>query len=84
VLHPGSGSGGLQPVPSALSPLLAHAQTLASSPPPHLPASLLPAILALGAVSQGCATGLAPYLPEMAAMLLPALTDARPMVRCIR
>lgn len=42
------------------------------------------AILALGAVSQGCATGLAPFLPEMVAMLLPVLKDPRPMVRCIR
>ncbi|PRW61530.1 transportin-1-like isoform X1 [Chlorella sorokiniana] len=41
------------------------------------------AILALGAVSQGCATGLAPFLPEMVAMLLPVLKDPRPMVRCI-
>ncbi|EFN51057.1 hypothetical protein CHLNCDRAFT_59360 [Chlorella variabilis] len=41
------------------------------------------AILALGAISNGCATGLAPYLPEMVAMLLPTLKDARPMVRCI-
>lgn len=41
------------------------------------------AILALGAISNGCATGLAPYLPDMVAMLLPMLKDARPMVRCI-
>lgn len=34
-------------------------------------------------MSQGCATGLAPYLPEMTAMLTPTLGDARPMVRCI-
>ena len=49
-------------------------------PPPVLGA----AILALGAVSNGCATGLAPFLPEMVAMLLPTLKDPRPMVRCIR
>lgn len=41
------------------------------------------AILALGAVSNGCATGLAPHLPGMVAMLAPTLGDARPMVRCI-
>lgn len=41
------------------------------------------AILALGAISNGCATGLAPYMPDMVAMLLPTLKDARPMVRCI-
>ena len=51
--------------------------------PPTLPL-LLAAILALGAVSQGCATGLAPFLPEMVAMLLPTRQDPRPMVRCIR
>ena len=49
-----------------------------------LPHCRFPAILALGAISNGCATGLAPYLPEMVAMLLPTLKDARPMVRCIR
>ncbi|KAI3424477.1 hypothetical protein D9Q98_010027 [Chlorella vulgaris] len=41
------------------------------------------AILALGAISNGCATGLAPYLPEVVVMLLPSLKDARPMVRSI-
>ena len=51
--------------------------------PPHY-SCVSAAILALGAVSQGCATGLAPYLPEMVAMLLPTLKDPRPMVRCIR
>jgi transportin-1 len=49
-----------------------------------VPAVLRAAILALGAVSNGCATGLAPFLPEMVAMLLPTLKDPRPMVRCIR
>ena len=54
-------------------------------PSPVPAASPLPAaLLALGAVSQGCATGLAPYLPDLVGMLLPTLGDARPMVRCIR
>ena len=57
-----------------------HAPPLPPIRPPPCPA----AILALGAVSQGCATGLAPYLPELAAMLTPTLADPRPMVRCIR
>lgn len=42
------------------------------------------AILALGAISEGCATGLTPFLPSMVQMLLPCLRDPRPMVRCIR
>ncbi|GAB4816534.1 hypothetical protein N2152v2_003580 [Parachlorella kessleri] len=41
------------------------------------------AILALGAVSEGCATGLTPFLPDMVALLLPTLQDPRPLVRCI-
>eukprot|EP00887_Chlorella_sp_A99_P008169 scaffold12.g8169.t1 len=41
------------------------------------------AILALGAISEGCATGLTPFLPGMVALLLPTLRDPRPMVRCI-
>ncbi len=41
------------------------------------------AILALGAVSHGCAGGLQPHLAAMVAMLLPALGDGRPMVRII-
>ncbi len=41
------------------------------------------AILALGAVSHGCHAGLQPYLEGMIHMLLPALQDARPMVRII-
>jgi transportin-1 len=41
------------------------------------------AILALGAVSEGCATGLAAHLPAMVGMLVPRLTDPRPMVRVI-
>lgn len=40
--------------------------------------------MALGAVSEGCATGLTPFLPDMVAMLLPTLGDPRPLVRCIR
>ena len=41
------------------------------------------AILALGAISEGCAKGLLPYLAEMLGMLLPKLGDARPLVRSI-
>ncbi|EFJ40829.1 hypothetical protein VOLCADRAFT_107966 [Volvox carteri f. nagariensis] len=41
------------------------------------------AILALGAVCHGCHAGLQPYLEGMIHMLLPALQDARPMVRII-
>mgnify|MGYP001806837538 CR=1 FL=1 len=41
------------------------------------------AILALGAISHGCHQGLQPYLEGMVTMLLPALQDARPMVRII-
>ncbi|WIA22073.1 hypothetical protein OEZ85_004416 [Tetradesmus obliquus] len=41
------------------------------------------AILALGAVSEGCHMGLAPYLTDMVKMLLPVLQDPRPMVRII-
>jgi transportin-1 len=41
------------------------------------------AILALGAISQGCATGLLPHLPGMLQMLLPGLKDPRPLVRSI-
>jgi len=41
------------------------------------------AILALGAVSDGCAGGLAQHLPGIVAALLPGLQDPRPMVRCI-
>ncbi|KAF6260222.1 ARM repeat-containing protein [Scenedesmus sp. NREL 46B-D3] len=41
------------------------------------------AILALGAVSEGCHMGLAPYLNDMVKMLLPVLQDPRPMVRII-
>ena len=40
-------------------------------------------ILALGAISDGCATGLLPFLEGMLAMLLPRLADARPLVRSI-
>ncbi|GLI64504.1 hypothetical protein VaNZ11_007770 [Volvox africanus] len=41
------------------------------------------AILALGAVAHGCHAGLQPFLEGMVHMLLPALRDARPMVRVI-
>ncbi|MEW5299688.1 MAG: hypothetical protein WDW36_002678 [Sanguina aurantia] len=41
------------------------------------------AILALGAVSEGCHTGLLPFLDGMVAMLLPAVADPRPLVRII-
>jgi transportin-1 len=41
------------------------------------------AILALGAVSDGCSGGLAQHLPGIVAALLPGLQDPRPMVRCI-
>ena len=41
------------------------------------------AILALGAISQGCTAGLAQQLPALVAMLLPATSSPRPMVRCI-
>ena len=41
------------------------------------------AILALGAISEGCAKGLLPFLAEMLGMLLPKLGDARPLVRSI-
>jgi transportin-1 len=41
------------------------------------------AILALGAVSEGCHQGLLPYLGSMVALLLPTMADPRPMVRII-
>ncbi len=41
------------------------------------------AILALGAISEGCAKGLLPYLADMLGMLLPKLGDPRPLVRSI-
>ncbi|KAG1677077.1 hypothetical protein FOA52_001247 [Chlamydomonas sp. UWO 241] len=41
------------------------------------------AILALGAVAEGCHTGLMPYLEGMVSMLLPKTSDPRPMVRII-
>lgn len=39
------------------------------------------AILALGAVAEGCSSGLLPYLPTLITFLLPMLDDARPLVR---
>lgn len=41
------------------------------------------AILALGAISEGCHRGLMPYLGELVSMLAPQLQDARPVVRSI-
>ena len=41
------------------------------------------AILALGAISEGCAQGLLPFLADMINMLLPKLDDPRPLVRSI-
>ena len=41
------------------------------------------AILALGAVADGCEQGLLPYLSDMIAMMLPKMVDPRPMVRII-
>jgi len=41
------------------------------------------AILALGAVAEGCHTGLLPYLGNMVSLLLPRMADPRPMVRII-
>lgn len=41
------------------------------------------AILALGAVSEGCAGGLAAHVPGIIGAVLPGLLDPRPMVRCI-
>lgn len=41
------------------------------------------AILALGAISEGCAEGLQPYIPSMVEMLLPKVSDPRPLVRSI-
>ena len=40
-------------------------------------------ILALGAISEGCASGLLHYLAEMVSALLPLLADTRPLVRSI-
>ena len=39
------------------------------------------AILAIGAVSEGCTTGLTPFLPQLIDFLVPSLDDPRPMVR---
>ena len=41
------------------------------------------AILALGAVAEGCSGGLAQYVPQLIGFLVPSLDDARPMVRSI-
>ena len=39
------------------------------------------AILAVGAVSEGCDAGLTPFLPQLIAFLVPSLDDPRPMLR---
>ena len=39
------------------------------------------AILALGAIAEGCTTGLLPYLPQLIGFLMPMLDDSRPLVR---
>ena len=39
------------------------------------------AVLALGAIAEGCTTGLLPYLPQLIGFLMPMLDDARPLVR---
>jgi len=39
------------------------------------------AILALGAVAEGCTNGLAQYLPQLCGFLYPMLDDSRPLVR---
>lgn len=41
------------------------------------------AILALGAVSNGCHTGLREHVEAIVAAVVPALSDSRPMLRCI-
>jgi hypothetical protein len=41
------------------------------------------AILALGAISEGCAAGMQPYIGSMVEMLLPKVSDHRPLVRSI-
>lgn len=41
------------------------------------------AILALGAIAEGCVMGLIPYLPQLVSMLLPRLEDPRPLVRLV-
>lgn len=41
------------------------------------------AILALGAISEGCVSGLLGHLTEMIGVLLPKLLDTRPLVRSI-
>ena len=76
------------PIALQSSPKVAYARNTSSSPTCF---SLQEAdwraresgILALGAISDGCATGLLPFLEGMLAMLLPRLADARPLVRSI-
>jgi transportin-1 len=40
-------------------------------------------ILALGAISEGCRSGMEKYLPELIPYLLTVLNDPKPLVRCI-
>ena len=39
------------------------------------------AVLALGAISEGCHRGLVPFMGPMVTMLTPKLSDERPLVR---
>jgi hypothetical protein len=41
------------------------------------------AVLAIGAVAEGCMEGLAPYLPQLLPHLLTLLSDSRPLIRSI-
>ncbi|KAI9127995.1 hypothetical protein K1719_000988 [Acacia pycnantha] len=41
------------------------------------------AVLALGAIGEGCINGLYPYLPEIVAFLIPLLDDKFPLIRSI-
>ncbi|XP_042508481.1 transportin-1-like isoform X2 [Macadamia integrifolia] len=41
------------------------------------------AVLALGAIAEGCINGLYPHLPEMVAFLIPLLDDKFPLIRSI-
>ncbi|XP_038724018.1 transportin-1-like isoform X2 [Tripterygium wilfordii] len=41
------------------------------------------AVLAIGAVAEGCITGLYPHLPEMVGFLIPLLDDKFPLIRSI-
>ena len=41
------------------------------------------AILALGAVSEGCMSGMLPHLPQLVSFLISSLSDAKALVRSI-